>query len=79
MAAASDERGHLVRKNIASIADSYRGFQLWPEQLAGHAPGSVMLFRAWMFRNLERTEALSGARVIWSQWDGYLKEGSVLS
>ena len=35
-----------------------------------------MLFRAWMLRDLERAKALTGARVIWSQWDGYLKEGS---
>ena len=35
-----------------------------------------MLFRAWMLRDFERAEALTGARVIWSQWDGYLTEGS---
>ena len=70
------QRVHLVRKNIAPIVDSYRGFRLWPEQLAEHAPRSVMLFRAWMLRDLERAKALTGARVIWSQWDGYLKEGS---
>ena len=35
-----------------------------------------MLFRARMFRDLERAGALTGARVIWSQWDGYLTEGS---
>ena len=27
-------------------------------------------------RDLQRAGALTGARVIWSQWDGYLKEGS---
>ena len=27
------QRVHLVRKNIAAIVDSYRGFRLWPEQL----------------------------------------------
>jgi ribonuclease J len=70
------QRVHLVRKNIASIVDSYRGFRLWPEQLAEHAPRSVMLFRAWMLRDLERAEALTGARIIWSQWEGYLAEGS---
>ncbi len=70
------QRVHLVRKNIASIVDSYRGFRLWPEQLAEHAPRSVMLFRAWMLRDLERAKALSGARIIWSQWEGYLQEGS---
>jgi ribonuclease J len=70
------QRVHLVRKNFASIVDSYRGFRLWPEQLAAHAPRSVMLFRGWMLKDLERTAALDGARMIWSQWDGYLKEGS---
>jgi ribonuclease J len=34
-----------------------------------------MLFRGWMMRDLERANALTGARVIWSQWDGYLTEG----
>jgi ribonuclease J len=70
------QRGHLVRRNIASIVDSYRGFRLWPEQFVEHAPHSVMLFRGWMLKDLERAGALGGARVIWSQWDGYLKEGS---
>ena len=40
------QRVHLVRKNIAPIVDSYRGFRLWPEQLAEQAPRSVMLFGA---------------------------------
>jgi ribonuclease J len=70
------QRVHLVRKNIAPIVDSYRGFRLWPEQLADWAPHSVMLFRRLMFGDLERAGALAGARVIWSQWEGYLKEGS---
>jgi ribonuclease J len=33
-----------------------------------------MLFRGWMLRDLERAKALTGARVIWSQWEGYLAE-----
>jgi len=70
------QRVHLVRKNIASIVDSYRGFRLWPEQLAGHAPRSVMLFRGWMLKDLELAGALGGARVIWSQWEGYLEDGT---
>jgi ribonuclease J len=70
------QRIQLVKKGIAPIVDSYRGFRLWPEQLTEHAPHSVMLFRRWMFRYLERAKALNGASVIWSQWEGYLKEGS---
>jgi ribonuclease J len=70
------QRIQLLKKNIAPMVDSYRGFRVWPEQLAEQAPRSVMLFRAWMLRDFERAEALTGARVIWSQWDGYLTEGS---
>jgi ribonuclease J len=69
------QRIQLVKKNNASLVDSYRGFRLWPEQLAEHAPRSVLLFRGWMMRDLERAKALSGAHVFWSQWDGYLAAG----
>ena len=70
------QRVYLKRKNIASLVDSYRSFRLWPEKLAEHAPRSVMLFRPWMLRDLERAKAPTGARVIWSQWEGSLVEGS---
>jgi ribonuclease J len=69
------QRQQLVKKNIAPLVDSYRAYRLWPEQLAELAPQSVMLFRGWMMRDLDRANALTGARVIWSQWDGYLSEG----
>jgi ribonuclease J len=70
------QRVQLLKKNIAPLVDSYRGFRLWPEQLAEHAPRSVMLFRGWMMRDLDRAKALSGAAVFWSQWDGYLNDGA---
>src|SRR2546430_9829407 len=41
---------------------------------AEHAPRSVMLFRGWMLKDLERAGALGGAHVFWSMWDGYLRE-----
>ena len=70
------QRVQLVKNNIAALVDSYRGFRLWPDQLAEHAPRLVMLFRGWMMRDLDRANALEGARVLWSQWDGYLGAGS---
>src|SRR5436190_24338720 len=70
------QRISLKRKGIAPIVDSYRGFRLWPEQLAEQASRSVMLFRGWMLQDIERAGALGGARVFWSQWDGYLKDGT---
>jgi ribonuclease J len=70
------QRVALKRKGIAPIVNSYRGFRVWPDNLAEQAPHSVMLFRGWMLRDLERAGALVGARVFWSQWDGYLKDGA---
>jgi ribonuclease J len=70
------QRIQLVKKNIAALVDSYRGFRLWPGQLAENAARSVMLFRGWMMRDLDLAKALSGASVLWSQWDGYLSDGA---
>jgi ribonuclease J len=70
------QRQQLREKGIAPLVDSYREFRLWPEQLAENAPRSVMLFRGWMMGDLDRASGLSGAKVFWSQWDGYLRDGS---
>nr|WP_249142176.1 MBL fold metallo-hydrolase [Bradyrhizobium diazoefficiens] len=69
------QRVQLKAKGIAPLVDSYRGFRIWPGQLAESAPRSVMLFRGWMMSDLAQAGALTGARVFWSQWDGYLAEG----
>jgi ribonuclease J len=73
------QRVSLKRSGIAPIVNSYRGYRLWPDNLAAEAQRSVMLFRGWMMKDLDRAGALSGARVFWSQWDGYLKDGSGLA
>ena len=70
------QRIQLKKKGIALLVDSYRDFRLWPAQLAEQAPRSVMLFRGWMMKDLERAGALGGAHVFWSQWDGYLRDGA---
>jgi ribonuclease J len=70
------QRVQLKLKGIAPIVDSYRRFRVWPGQLAELAPRSVMLFRGWMLKDLQDAKALDGARVIWSQWEGYLEKGA---
>jgi ribonuclease J len=69
------QRVQLKTKGIAALVDSYRGFRVWPGQFAESAPRSVMLFRGWMMSDLAQANALAGARVFWSQWDGYLAQG----
>lgn len=70
------QRVSLLKNGIAPLVDKYREFRIWPEQLKERAGQLVMLFRGWMMRDLEKVDALSSARVIWSQWDGYLADGA---
>jgi ribonuclease J len=35
-----------------------------------------MLFRGWMMNDPDIANALAGARLFWSQWDGYLRDGT---
>jgi ribonuclease J len=50
--------------------------RVFPEELAGRTADLVMTFRGSMSRDLERADALAGARAIWSMWAGYLIEPS---
>ena len=70
------QRVSLAKNGIAPLVDKYRDFRIWPRQLKESAGQMVMLFRGWMMRDLEKADALAGARVIWSQWDGYLADGA---
>lgn len=49
--------------------------RLYPEDLKDIAANSVFLFRPLLQADLERADALYGAKLIYSQWSGYLKEG----
>lgn len=70
------QRRQLRQKGIAPLVDSYRAFRIWPGQLAEHGARSVMLFRGWMMSDPDVVNVLAGARLFWSQWDGYLRDGS---
>lgn len=71
---------HYQRVRIKQIGrfdliEAHRSAErLFPEQLKDLALQSVLLFRPAMLRDLDRAACLDGARAIWSQWDGYLKQ-----
>lgn len=73
------QRAMLKRSGMASLVDAYRGRRVWPEELASRAPESVLLIRHWMLPELADLHALDHARVIWSQWLGYLQNGAGLA
>jgi len=64
----------IIRKEMFDLAASFKADRIYPENLAGAAAKSVMLFRPSMIKDLEKAECLAGARMIYSLWGGYLRE-----
>ncbi len=67
------QRGHIKRTERFDIVDRYKPYRIYRERLADLAPRAVMLFRPAMLPDIDLVPgAWNGARMIWSQWDGYL-------
>ncbi|HXA22002.1 MAG TPA: MBL fold metallo-hydrolase [Acetobacteraceae bacterium] len=67
------QRRHIKRTERFDIVDRYKAHRIYREHLAGLAPRAVMLFRPAMVEDIDKTSgAWDGARMIWSQWEGYL-------
>ncbi|MBE3108984.1 MAG: MBL fold metallo-hydrolase [Acidobacteria bacterium] len=64
----------IIRKELFDLASFFKAARIYPENLAGAAAKSVMLFRPSMAKDLEKAECLADARMIYSLWGGYLKE-----
>ena len=65
------QRRLVARKELFNVLATYRSNRIYPEELAGAAPESVLLFRGSMRQDLEQANALRGARLVWSMWEGY--------
>ncbi len=50
--------------------------RVYPDRLKHMAPNAVMLYRPLMMNDLDKAECLAHASFIYSQWDGYLKQGA---
>jgi len=68
------QRVQIKRSGRFDLLDQHKSQRIFAEQLKALAPRAAMLFRPAMLDDLDRAECLSGARAIWSQWDGYLKQ-----
>jgi ribonuclease J len=64
----------IRRKKLFDLAASFKAARIYPENLAGAAAKSVMLFRPSMIKDLEKAECLAEARMIYSLWGGHLKD-----
>jgi ribonuclease J len=67
------QRRHVKRSGRFDLLSPYKAQRLFPDGLAKLGPEAVMLFRPAMLPDIDALGLWPGARVIWSQWDGYLK------
>ena len=68
------QKARIKRQRDFALAREYSPFRIYPENLAEMAEQSVMLFRPSMCQDVEDAKCLAGAELIYSMWDGYLKE-----
>jgi len=73
------QKQRIVRDRSFEIADRYGLDRIYPEQLSGVATRSAMLFRPSMRRDLEDADCLADATLVYSMWDGYLRDQKMQS
>lgn len=69
------QRRQIVKSQRFDLLEPYKAARIYRETMADIADKTVMLFRPAMARDVEAAGLWGSARAIWSQWDGYLKEG----
>jgi ribonuclease J len=72
------QRRHIARTERFDLLAPHKQHRIYPEALRRLLPRAVMLFRTAMLPDIDGlgAERWIGARAIWSQWDGYLRDGS---
>lgn len=67
------QRRHIARTKRFDIVGRYKPNRIYREAIGAFVARSVMLFRPAMLADIDLIpQAWNGARMIWSQWDGYL-------
>ena len=68
------QRRHVKRMQLFEVLRHHARHRVYPQHLAALAPEAIFLFRPSMAADLERAACLNGARLVWSQWEGYLAD-----
>lgn len=64
----------IKRQRRFDIPEAFRSCRIYDKELRAKATRTVMLFRYSMAAELETMGIVSGAKLIWSLWQGYLAE-----
>lgn len=68
------QKNRIKRRRQFALAQEYRPYRIFGKDLAAVKSNSVMLFRDSMRTDVKEAQCLDGARIVYSMWDGYLKE-----
>jgi len=68
------QKMRIIKDKSFDITKPYKLDRIYKEKLAGVADRSVILFRPNMRIDLEKAGCLTGASLVYSMWDGYLKD-----
>jgi ribonuclease J len=71
------QRRMVKRNRLFHLLEIYKKNRIFPEELREIAAHATMLFRPSMATDLEEAGGLDEAKLIYSLWDGYLKEESM--
>jgi ribonuclease J len=71
------QKMRIIRDQSFEITERYKADRIYSEQLVSAAGRSVMLFRPGMRQELEDAACLADASLIYSMWDGYLRDDNM--
>jgi ribonuclease J len=70
------QRRQIKRTGRFDLLEPYKKARIYREHIAEIGDKAVMLFRPAMMRDVKAANLWPKSRAIWSQWDGYLKDGA---
>ena len=70
------QRRQIKRNGWFDLLKNHSARRIFPEDLGAIAAKAIVLYRPLLMSDLENSWCLAGARMIYSQWRGYLEMGS---
>ena len=70
------QRRQIARNQMFDLLPQYKPARVYREAIAEMRDKAVTLFRPAMLADIDAAQLWVGARAIWSQWEGYLKDGA---
>jgi ribonuclease J len=70
------QRRQIKQHGWFDLLKVHSAHRVFADDLPSLAPNAIILYRPLLMRDLSKGDCLAGARFIYSQWRGYLEQGS---